>query len=333
MEKLLAGLRAAGEATRLRLLAVLAESDLTVSELTQILGQSQPRISRHLKLMVEGGLLERHREGAWVFYRLSEAGGVGSLARTIVKLIPPGDPDVLRDRERLDAVRSARRAQANSYFAKVAPRWNALRSRHVSEALVESALLDLLIGAPRARTFRDVVDLGTGTARMLEILAPYAASGLGIDMNHDMLQIARANLEAKGLRNMRVRHGDIYHLNLPDQSADLVIIHQVLHFLDEPQSALREAARLLRPGGELAVIDFAPHEFEEMRNVHAHRRLGFAAEEVAKWCEAAGLQIGSVRHLAPESARSDQLTVTVWLARAGSEKKPARIRHKALANV
>lgn len=333
MEALLAGLRAAGETTRLRLLSVLAQSDLTVSELTQILGQSQPRISRHLKLMVEAGLLERHREGTWVFYRLADRGAQGSLVQAIVDLIPPDDPDIARDAQGLETVRRERRDAANAYFARIAGRWNEIRSRHVPEAEVESAILDLLLGPGRARNLGEVVDLGTGTGRMLEILAPHAAAALGIDMSHDMLRIARANLEVSGARHLRVRQGDIYHLALGDRSADVVILHQVLHFLDDPASAIREAARLLRPGGDLLIVDFAPHEVEAMRTEHAHRRLGFEVREIELWCGAAGLEVAAVRHLAGPGVGAEAMTVTLWLARAGVGRPARPAREKRVSHV
>ncbi|MEP9376945.1 metalloregulator ArsR/SmtB family transcription factor [Aquabacter sp. CN5-332] len=308
---LLDGLKAAGEDTRLRLLAILDQAELTVSELTDILGQSQPRISRHLKLLAEAGLVERHREASWVFYRCAGEGPGGAVARALLGLLDAGDPLIRRDRERLSEVRSAREAQAQAYFASHAERWDAIRSLHVPEALVEQQVRDALGDAP----IDSFLDLGTGTGRMLEIFAPHIQRGVGVDLSPDMLGVARVNLERAGVRNCVVRHGDIYNLAMPRDSFDAIVVHQVLHFLDDGGRAVREAARLLRPGGRLLVVDFAPHDLEFLREAHAHRRLGFAEETVAGWMAQAGLEPELHRALTPEAAADGSLTVSIWLAR------------------
>ena len=277
-----AALKAAGEATRLRVLALVAEAELTVSDLTDILRQSQPRISRHLKLLVEAGLVERFREGAWAFFRLAEAGGSAELARALVARLDPKDPMVMRDRERLTAVRRARADAAQAYFRSHAAQWDRIRKLHVTDEAVEGAISDALADKP----FRSLLDLGTGTGRILELFGPNIERGLGIDMSLDMLLLARARLERAGLRNCSVRQGDIYDLPVPANSFDVVVIHQVLHFLDDGGRAIREAARVLAPSGRLVVVDFAPHDLEFLREEHAHRRLGFAGETVAQWMSA-----------------------------------------------
>ncbi len=302
MDQVLAGLRAAAEPTRLRLLALCARGDLTVTELTHILGQSQPRVSRHLKLMVEAGLLERFREGAWAFYRLADS----PLARNVLALLPDGDTTLELDSRRLDDIKQERAAAAAEYFRENAERWDAIRSLHVDDAEVEAALVDLAGELP----VRDLVDVGTGTGRVLEVLAPLVDRGLGVDSSREMLALARARLEEAGIKNCYVRQGDMYQLPLPPDSADLVTIHQVLHYSERPAAAVAEAARVLRPGGRLAVVDFAPHELEYLREEHSHRRLGFADGEVEGWLRAAGLKPAETRHLPGEP-----LTVTIWLAR------------------
>ncbi|MDE1568214.1 ArsR/SmtB family transcription factor [Aquabacter sp. P-9] len=308
---LLEGLKAAGEDTRLRLLAVLDAAELTVTDLTEVMGQSQPRISRHLKLLAEAGLVERHREASWVFYRRAGTGPGGQVAAGLLDLLDPADPMVSRDRARLAEVRAQRAAQAQTYFAAHAAHWDAIRSLHVPEAQVEAAILDALGPEP----IGDLLDLGTGTGRMLEIFSPRIGQGLGIDLSPDMLGVARVNLEKAGIRNCSVRQGDIY---APPAGTgfDAIIVHQVLHFLDEPARALREAARLLRPGGRLLVVDFAPHDLEFLREAHAHRRLGFAAETVAGWMAQAGLRPDLHRTLVPSGGGADTLTVSLWLGRA-----------------
>jgi ubiquinone/menaquinone biosynthesis C-methylase UbiE len=278
-----AALKAAGEETRLRILALLFEAELTVSDLTAILRQSQPRISRHLKLLAEAGLVARFREGAWAFFRLAEHGQAALAVRSLIARLDERDPVIARDRERLAEVRAARAAAAQAYFSAHAAEWDRIRRLHVSDGAVETAIATALGDAP----IRSLLDLGTGTGRMLELIGPQVERGLGIDLSSDMLLLARARLERAGLRHCSVRQGDIYDLTLARESFYVVIIHQVLHFLDDGAKAIREAARVLRPQGRLLVVDFAPHDLEFLRQEHAHRRLGFAAETVAQWMSAA----------------------------------------------
>ncbi len=304
-------LKAAGEETRLRLLALLAEAELTVTELTEILRQSQPRISRHLRLLAESGLVVRFREGSWAFFRLPEHGDKAELARTLAALLDPDDRVMARDRERLAAVRAARATAAQAYFREHAAEWDRIRRLHAADAAVEAEIQHALADRP----FRSLLDLGTGTGRMLELLGPGLERGLGIDLSLDMLALARARLDRAGLRHCSVRHGDIYDLALPRDSFDVVIVHQVLHYLDDGARALREAARVLRPQGRLLVIDFAPHELEFLRDEHAHRRLGFAEETVSQWLEQAGLEVISHRSVPPEAGSDGEIAVSLWLAR------------------
>jgi len=300
-------LKAAGEGTRLRVLALLSEGDLTVSDLCEILRQSQPRISRHLKLLADAGLVERFREGSWAFFRLGELGGRFALARDLVGRLDPTDAVLARDRERLAEVREAHAAAAQSYFRKHAGEWDRIRKLHVADEQVEAA-----IGAALGdRPFRSLLDLGTGTGRMLELFGPQIERGLGLDLSHDMLALARARL--RDLRHCSVRQGNIYDLAIPKDSFDVVIVHQVLHFLDDSARAIKEAARVLRPGGRLLVVDFAPHTLEFLRDEQAHRRLGFAAETVGQWMEAAGLDV--VRHMSLPPEEGGTIAVSLWLAR------------------
>src|SRR3954470_525703 len=304
-------LKAAGEETRLRILVLLAEAELTVSDLTQILRQSQPRISRHLKLLVEAGLVERFREGAWAFFRLAESSSSAAFARMLVGQLNPKDSMVARDRDRLAAVRSARAAAAQDYFRSHAAEWDRIRKLHVTDEAVEAAIRAALADRP----FRSLLDLGTGTGRMLELFGAEIERGLGLDLSHDMLALARARLDRAGLRHCSVRQGDIYDLALPRDSFDVVIIHQVLHFLDDSLRAITTAARVLRPGGRLLVVDFAPHVLEFLRDEHAHRRLGFAPETVKQWLTAAGLDFVEQKTLEPEENSDGKIAVSLWLGR------------------
>jgi ubiquinone/menaquinone biosynthesis C-methylase UbiE/DNA-binding HxlR family transcriptional regulator len=306
-----AALKAAGEETRLRVLALLGEAELTVSDLTDILRQSQPRISRHLKLLAEAGLIERFREGTWAFFRLTEHGGGAEVARALLDRLNPADPTIARDRDRLASVRQARAAAAQAYFRQHAAEWDRIRKLHVTDEAVEEAIRAALADKP----FRSVLDLGTGTGRMLELFGREIERGLGLDLSLDMLLLARDRLERAGMKHCSVRQGDIYDLPLGNDSFDVVILHQVLHFLDDGGRAIKEAARVLRPGGRLLVVDFAPHELEFLREQHAHRRLGFPPDTVAQWMTAAGLEPVMHKSLSPEPGSDGKIAVSLWLAR------------------
>ena len=311
MDQLLAALRAAGERSRLRLLALLEENELAVNELGRIVGQSQPRVSRHLKLLCEAGLLERFQEGAWVFYRLAESGSNADLARTIADLIPYDDPELLRDRERLQAVTLEKAERAARYFSGIATRWDDLRRLHVEEAAVEQAVLQACGEDP----IDDFLDLGTGTGRMLELFAGRTKRGLGLDLSREMLAVARNHLDQDGLRHCRVRQGNIYQVDVAPATMDVAVIHHVLHFLDRPIDAIAEAARTLRPGGRLVVVDFGPHNLEALRTEHAHRRLGFTDSEIEGWFAAAGITNLVARHLTASDSSTDKpLPTVVWSA-------------------
>ena len=302
-------LRAAAEATRLRILALLTQAELTVSDLTEILRQSQPRISRHLKLLSEAGLIERHREGSWAFFRVADQEGGAEMVRLLSDYLDPDDPVLARDRERLAAVRQARASAAQDYFSTHAAQWDRIRKLHAADEAVEAAIVDALGDKP----VRALLDLGTGTGRMLELFGPAIERGLGVDLSPDMLSLARARLDRAGLKHCSVRQGDIYNLALPRESFDVVLVHQVLHFLEDGARAIREAARVLTPSGRLLVIDFAPHDLEFLREEHAHHRLGFAPETVSQWLEAAGLDVTLQKTIAPEA--DGKIAVSLWLAR------------------
>ena len=303
MDGLLSGLRAAGEPTRLRLLALCAHGELSVSELTQILAQSQPRVSRHLKLLVEAGLLDRHREGALVFYRIAERGHTAHLARTLVDLLPGDNNELNRDLARLDQARQRRADLAEAYFKENAADWDQIRALHVPEAEVESRLLSV-IGDER---FESILDIGTGTGRILTLLANKAERGIGIDKSTAMLAVARAQIELADLRHVQLRKGDMYSMPLEDESVDLATLHLVLHYSLEPVQVLVEAARTLRPGGRLVIVDFASHQEEQLRTEHKHQRLGFSDREIREAMEQAGLISGKT-----ESLEGKPLTVNIW---------------------
>ena len=228
----------------------------------------------------------------------------------IVERLDPADPVIGRDRERLAAVREARAVAAQNYFREHAAEWDRIRKLHAADEAVEQAIVKALGDKP----FRSLLDLGTGTGRMLELFGAQIERGLGIDMSLDMLLLARARLERAGLRHCSVRQGDIYDLSLPRDSFDVIIVHQVLHFLDDGARAIREAARVLAPSGRLLIVDFAPHELEFLREEHAHRRLGFAPETMSQWLAAAGLDVTMQKSIAPERGTDGKIAVSLWLA-------------------
>ena len=310
-------LRAAGEPTRLRILALLVREELAVMELGQILDQSQPRVSRHLRLLAEAGLVERFPDGAWVFYRLSSQELQRGFIDHALSMVKPGEGVLGRDLERLAQVRSARQDAADNYFARNASRWDEVRSLYVDEVHVEEAILNAAGEGP----FERLIDLGTGAGRMLTLLGGRAKSAVGLDLSQQMLNIARREVADADLARCELRHGDIFATGLPAGSADLVVIHRVLHFLNDPAAAIAEAARLTAAGGALLIVDFAPHTLEFLRQAHQHRRLGFSDEEIARWCEAAGL--GAVEAVTMPPATPEGLTVKVWRSARAAEPSQA----------
>lgn len=319
-DDLVTALKAAAEPTRLRILLLLAAGELNVKDLTVILGQSQPRISRHLKLLSEAGLVERFREGSWVYFHISDRSAGGRLALRLVADVAATDAAVRRDNDRANALKRERETAAQGFFEKHAADWDSMRSLHLSERDVEGAMLSVMGPGP----FNFLVDLGTGTGRTLELFAPRYQRSLGIDVNQSMLTYARAKLANAGLSNAQVRHGNIYALSLADGQADAIVMHQVLHFLSDPALAIREAARVLAPGGRLLIVDFAPHDLEFLREAQAHERLGFSHALVDQWLSDAGLKPKVARDLAAprtgsgsgsiSGADGAQLIVSLWLA-------------------
>lgn len=326
--QLVSSLKAAAEPTRLRILVLLTKEELNVKDLTQILSQSQPRISRHLRLLVESGLIERFREGSWVYFHVSERTDGGKLVRNVLALLDPRDSILARDLERLHRLKQTRADNAQQYFEQHAGEWDKIRGLHVPEGIVEAAMLKALGDGP----FRFLVDLGTGTGRVLELFSDVYEQGLGLDLNQTMLSLARAKLSDAGLGHADARHGDVYNVNLPDGTADAVVMHQVLHFLADPGHAIEEAARILAPGGRLLIVDFAPHDLEFLRREHAHERLGFTDKQMRAWIKAAGLQGFTSTTL--DSSGPDEkhkLTVTVWSADQVSARARATDTHVAQA--
>ncbi|MDD2795412.1 metalloregulator ArsR/SmtB family transcription factor [Acidocella sp.] len=298
--------RALADPTRLRMLALLRAMELSIGELAQVLGQSQPRVSRHVKILADAGIARRRKEGSWVFLSLGAAARVAPLLAAIDSWSGPeeGDDQAVADMARLAAVRDERARAAAEYFNAHAAEWDEMRSLHVAESQVEAAIRATLSAAPIGR----LVDIGTGIGRMIELFGETARSVIGIDRSPEMLRLARAKLARAGLERAELRQGDFHALPLPGGCADTVIIHQVLHYAQQPETAVAEAARLLASGGRLLVVDFGPHEKEELRTRHAHARLGFTDEQIAGWFVGAGLETTP-----PQPLEGGELTVKLWL--------------------
>jgi len=297
--------QALADPSRVRILALLRTMELSVGELAQVLAQSQPRVSRHVKILADAGLLDRHKEGSWVFLALRDDERVAAVFALVDQwLDAPSATTLEADAVRLAAVRADRAEAAGRYFSSHAEVWDSIRSLHVAESAVEKAIEKALADRPIGR----LLDVGTGTGRMIELLGPKAAQAIGVDRSSEMLRVARVKLEAAGIASS-LRQADMYALPLGERSADSVVIHQVLHYAQNPAAALAEAARVLRPGGRLLVVDFAAHEREDLRTRDAHLRLGFSDEAMAGWFRAAGLEPDFTKHLA-----GGELTVTLWRA-------------------
>lgn len=287
--------------------------ELSVGELAQVLGQSQPRVSRHVKILVDAGLAERRKEGSWVFLGLGDPVRMRPLLHAIDGWAEDGDDHWTRaDMARLEAVRADRQAAAQAYFAAHAEQWDAIRSLHVAESEVEAAMRRALDAGQIGR----LIDIGTGTGRMLELFAHDSDSAIGIDRSPEMLRVARAKLAEAKLETAEIRQGDMYALALPDRMTDTVILHQVLHYAQQPVAAIAEAARLLDNDGRLLIVDFAAHEREDLRSEAAHARLGFSEEQIGQWFDAAEIEGGLFEQL-----EGGELTVKLWLGRRRASRR------------
>jgi ArsR family transcriptional regulator len=317
---LLDTLRALADPTRLRIMRLLASMELAVGELAQVLSQSQPRVSRHVKILCDAHLAERRREGAWVFLRAagtaSPAPLVGGVAQLLM-LAEEADPafagQCARDRSNLDAIRAARQAHAQDYFARYAAQWDELRSLHIADGPVEAALADMLAGEGGLGR---LLDVGTGTGRMAELFAGDAAHVTALDRSLDMLRLARTRLQNLPAGKVQLVQGDFAQLPFPAASFDTVLFHQVLHYAQAPEAVVAEAARVTAPGGRIAIVDFAAHDREDLRTQHAHARLGFADAQIAALFAEAGFEPLGERALAGK-----ELIVKLWTARRRSGRK------------
>ncbi len=309
MDQLIQAMKAAGEPTRMRILLVLDRSELTVSELCRILGQSQPRVSRHLKLLCDAGLLHRQAEGTSAYYRHADGSFARGFLASMRPLVELSNQQLVADQRQLQVIRAQRAELAARSAERVAAEEILLLDRRPPKSRVEAAMVEAVAG----RHIDTLLDVGTGTGRVLELFAPLVDHGIGIELSREMLNLARTTLDHEASAHCSVKHGNAYNLDLPDGKVDVAVLHHVLHFLDEPARAIEEAARTLGAEGRLLIVDFAPHGEEALRG-HGHRRLGFTDEEVTGWCRTAGLTDISVEHLEPPDVDPPGLTITLWQA-------------------
>ena len=310
--------RALADSSRLRIVRLLRTMELSVGELAQVLGQSQPRVSRHIKILCDARLAERRKEGAWVFVALGATGVVGPVAEALDRWEATApDRQAATDAARLVAVRADRAASAAIWFETHASEWDAIRALHVADSEVEGTMAAMLGDRPLGR----LIDIGTGTGRMIELFGPNARTALGIDRSSEMLRLARAKIGEQGLDHAELRQADLYALPMADGAADVAIVHHVLHYAQQPGVAIAEAARVLDAGGRLLIADFAPHDREELRARDAHTRLGFSDSQIEAWFSTAGLDLVRVETLA-----GGELTVKLWLGR-----KPGVALHEVKA--
>ncbi len=314
--ELLNALKAAADDTRLRLLVLLSDSEHNVKDLTHILDQSQPRLSRHLKLLSEADLIERFQEGSWVYYRLARSGETARLVNDILSRANRDDAVFRKDQAQAEKVKTQRASEAQDYFQTHAKDWDSIRSLYVKEEKVELEMQQMLGDA----TIELLLDIGTGTGRILELFANQYKKGIGVDINHEMLRHARARLDRLNLKSCELRHADITRFDFNNRQASTIIMHQVLHFVTEPKKVIREAARLLQKGGNLMIVDFAPHTQDQLRTEFAHQRLGFEEHQLWSWIKIAGLKPLQFKTLTNHSSvkqndrSAETLNVSLWLA-------------------
>ena len=313
--------RALADPTRLRIMRLLANMELAVGELAQVLGQSQPRVSRHVAILCDSGLAERRREGSWTFLRQTiSVTSAHGLEAAVARLLEAAEDDdeafaarCAEDRRHLAAIRTSREKHAADYFARHAGEWDRLRALLTPPAQVEDALCRALEPEPLGH----LLDIGTGTGRIAELLAGKADHVVGLDRSPEMLRLARARLQNLPSEKWELTQGDFSALPFPAASFDTVVLHQVLHYATEPGFPLAEAARVCRPGGRIAIVDLAAHEREELRQRHAHARLGFTDEQLLEWLTGNGFAPA-----APVTLPGQGLTTKVWVARRLADKAP-----------
>jgi len=312
LDRLVQVLKSIADESRIRLLILCAQGEFTVSELVQVLGQSQPRVSRHLRILCDAGILKRTRQGSWVFYRSVKGGPESEFVPLLKSFITESEPVLKLDRKRLEHLKKERSRVAAQFFQKTASEWDNIRTHYVEDIQVESALQQCVSDVKP----NSLLDIGTGTGRILKVLGPYVQDAEGIDFSHEMLNLARINLDHPSLEHCRVRHGDMYRLPYQEHSFNFITIHHVLHFANQPLEVLKEAGRVLKNKGQIAIVDFYSHEREEFRTKYHHHRLGFSDDEIKNWLDQIGLSMQP-----PIRIDGDPMEVVIWTGVVGNDYK------------
>jgi ArsR family transcriptional regulator len=267
--------KALSDQTRVRILNVLRHFELNVNEIVKLLDMGQSRVSRHLKIMNDSGLLVSRRDGLWVFYSAPTNSDVSGFIDSISDLLSE-DPVLDADLERAGDILNDRKKETSRFFDSVAEDWEAMKRTIIGERDLAADILEHI------KSCDVVADLGCGTGDLLVHLKKKAKTIIGVDNSPRMLERAERYCAGNGL-NADLRIGELEHLPMRNAEADCVIINLVLHHLAVPLDGIREARRVLKKGGRMLVTDFDKHEDETLRGQYGDRWLGFAKEEVEKW--------------------------------------------------
>ncbi|MEP6341692.1 MAG: metalloregulator ArsR/SmtB family transcription factor [Maricaulaceae bacterium] len=306
MDSLASILKTLGHPDRLRILAILSHGDFTVSEITKVMGLSQPRVTQYINTLEAVGILERLKEGSWVFSRLRRQNAKNwAIVSAVLSQLPDDDAVLMADFRRLGEIKTARAEAANAFFAQAANDQDQLGIEYLPREDIDAELRSLLGDGPHEL----LVDLGTGSGRVLTVLADLFGRGIGIDNSRDMLGVARHSLNKSELTHMRVRQGDLNNTGLVGSDASVVTLHQVLHYLERPAEAIAESARLLSDHGQLIIIDFDSHDFDDFRDRFAHRHLGFSDNTIATYFKSCGLTLSQTRTV---ETRESYPNVKLW---------------------
>lgn len=296
--------------TRLRIMLLLQAMELSVGELAAVLAQSQPRVSRHLKILDAAGLIERRKEGSWVFLRPALPRLASPAAKHLDAFLRRHEAlgnalvqQHTKDCTRLHAIIADREQRAANFFAEHADHWDAIRSLHIPETKVEGALEEL-IGDEHLGRF---LDIGTGTGRMIELFFNRAKHCIGLDRSPEMLRLARAKLQHFAASNVELVLADFNALPSFNDGFQTIMLHQVLHYAQNPQTVIDEAAKVAAAGAQIVIVDFAAHSLDELRERHAHARLGFSDEQMLTMLAKAGFS-----QFKTLSLSGGTLTVKIW---------------------
>ena len=274
-DSLITHLKALADPVRMRLLALCVRGEATVSELTKVMSQSQPRISQHLKQLCAADLLERFRDGHFVYYRVPLSSERAAQRRRLFGLLPTDEPQFERDFARLCELRAAQGVAVPEQDDDVA--------RHL-----HSALIELTVSMPLG----DLLDIGSGQGRILKLLGSRAQRAVGVDIDSDARQLARAELLLAGVENCSLREGDMYDLPFADGEFDTVVLDDVLGGAKKPMTAISEARRLLKPGGRLLVLGQSDSgDVEKLQ------------EQLTIWCRTANLRLAPARRIPGKQPR------------------------------